>query len=71
MGVSLRKASTHRRQEHTAFAAAYTFVAINGVQLRAGAGEAYAFISGVCKAGTIRFDNPEPWPRGNVKMIPV
>ena len=70
MGESLRMASSHRRQEHSAFAAAYTFPANNGVQLRAGAGEAYAFISGLCEAGTIRFDNPEPWRR-NVKMIPV
>lgn len=27
-------------------------------------------ISGLCEAGTFRFDNPKPWRR-NVKVIPV
>ena len=40
MGESLRKASIHRRQKRTSFAATYTLPAINGVQLRAGAEEA-------------------------------
>ena len=70
MGESLRKASIHRRQKRTSFAATYTFPAINGVQLRAGAEESFAFISGLCEAGTIRFDSPGPWRR-NVKVIPV
>ncbi|MDE0433887.1 MAG: hypothetical protein OXH92_07745 [Bryobacterales bacterium] len=70
MGESLRKASIHRRQKRTSFAATYTLPAINGIQLRAGSREAYAFISGLCEAGTIRFDNPEPWRR-NVKVIPI
>ncbi|MCY4586790.1 MAG: hypothetical protein OXB98_12200 [Bryobacterales bacterium] len=70
MGESLRKAPIHRRQKRTSFAATYTFLAVIGVQLRAGAGETYAFISGLCEAGTFRFDNPEPWRR-NVKTIPV
>ncbi len=71
MGESLRKASIHRRQKRTSFAATYTLPAINGVQLRAGAEEVFAFLSGLCEAGTIRFDNPELWLRRNVKVIPV
>ena len=54
--------------KRTAFAATYTFLTINGAQLTADAGEAYAFISGLYEAGTFRFDNLEPWLRRNVKV---
>ena len=54
--------------KRTAFAATYTFLAINGAQLTTDAGEAYAFISGLYEAGTFRFDNLEPWLRRNVKV---
>ena len=57
--------------KRTAFAATYTFLAINGAQLTADAGEAYAFISGLYEAGTFRFDNLEPWLRRKVKVISV
>ncbi len=54
--------------KRTAFAATYTFLAINGAQLTVDAGEAYAFISGLYEAGTFRFDNLEPWLRRSVKV---
>ncbi len=57
--------------KRTAFAATYTFLAINGAQLTADAGEAYSFIPGLYEAGTFRFDNLVPWLRRNVKVISV
>ena len=53
--------------KRTAFAAAYTFLAINGAQLTADSEEAYAFISGLQEAGTFSFDKLVPWLRRNVK----
>ena len=53
--------------KRTAFAAAYTFLAINGAQLTADSEEAYAFISGLQEAGTFNFDKLVPWLRRNVK----
>lgn len=53
--------------KRTAFAATYTFLAINGAQLTPDSEEAYAFISGLYAAGTFRFDQLMPWLRGNVK----
>jgi death-on-curing protein len=54
--------------KRTAFAATYTFLAINGAQLTADAKQAYVFISGLYEAGTFSFDKLEPWLRRNVKM---
>ena len=53
--------------KRTAFAATYTFLVINGAQLTAEAGEAYAFISGLYAAGTFSFDKLESWLRRNIK----
>lgn len=55
--------------KRVAFAATYTFLAINGVRLTAGAEEAYAFISGLYEAGTFRFDQLEPWLRRNSRPV--
>ena len=52
--------------KRVAFAATYTFLAINGVRLTAGPEEAYAFISDCTKPGTFRFDKLVPWLRRNV-----
>ena len=52
--------------KRVAFAATYTFLAINGVRLTASPEEAYAFISGLYEAGTFRFDKLAPWLRRNV-----
>jgi death-on-curing protein len=53
--------------KRTAFAATYTFLAINGAGLTADAGKAYVFISGLYETGTFRFDKLVPWLRRNVK----
>ena len=55
--------------KRVAFAATYTFLAINGVRLTAGAEDAYAFISGLYEAGTFRFDKLEPWLRRNSRPV--
>lgn len=54
--------------KRTAFAATYTFLAINGAVLTANAGDAYTFISGLYETGTFRSDRLLPWLRENVKM---
>ena len=51
--------------KRVAFAATYTFLAINGVRMTAGAEEAYVFISGLYETGTFRFDRLEPRLRCN------
>ena len=53
--------------KRVAFAATYTYLAINGVRLTAGPEEVYAFISGLYEAGTFRFDKLAPWLRRNVE----
>ncbi len=53
--------------KRTAFAAMYTFLAINGARLTADSEEAYAFISGLHEAGTFTLDKLIPWLRRNVK----
>ena len=54
--------------KRTAFAATYTFLAINDAHLTVGAVEAHAFISRLYDSGTFRFDNLEPWLRSNAKV---
>ena len=55
--------------KRTAFAATYTFLAINGVVLTADSGAAYDFISGLYAQGAFNFDNLVPWLRINVKLV--
>lgn len=55
--------------KRTAFAAVYTFLAINGCTLTADAADVYAFISGLYEAGTFNFDNLVPWLRDHVKQV--
>jgi death-on-curing protein len=52
-----------------AFAATYTFLAINGVTLRASADETYAFISGLYEAGSFRFEELTTWLRANSESL--
>lgn len=52
--------------KRTAFAAAYTFLAINGARLTSDAQEAYAFIAGLYDANQFSFENLVPWLRGHV-----
>jgi death-on-curing protein len=49
--------------KRVAFAATYTFLAINGVRLTADAGETYVFLSGLYEAGQFSFDKLVPWLR--------
>jgi death on curing protein len=54
--------------KRTAFAATYTFLAINNASLTADAEETFAFISGLYETGTFHFDNLVKWLRNNVKI---
>ncbi len=53
--------------KRTAFAATYTFLAINGIRLTADAEETYQFISVLYEAGTFSFENLVPWLRSNTE----
>lgn len=50
-----------------AFAATYTFLAINGIQLKAGADETYRFVAGLYRAGKFEFAQLVPWLRAQVR----
>lgn len=52
--------------KRTAFAATYTFLAINGARPRPDAQETYAFIPSLYAAGQFNFDQLEPWLRSQV-----
>ncbi len=51
--------------KRTAFAATYTFLAINGAQLTASADDTYTFISSLYETGEFRFDRLVAWLRLN------
>jgi death on curing protein len=53
--------------KRTAFAAMYTFLAINGARLVADPEAAYEFISGLYASGSFRFESLVPWLRANVE----
>ncbi|ACI53279.1 death-on-curing family protein (plasmid) [Gluconacetobacter diazotrophicus PA1 5] len=55
--------------KRTAFAVTWTFLAINGARLTAGAGETEDFILGLYAAGTFDFEHLKPWLRGHVAII--
>ena len=52
--------------KRTAFAAAYTFLAINGTRLTANAEDTYTFISGLYAERAFSFDKLIPWLRSHV-----
>ena len=54
--------------KRTAFAATYTFLAINGAHLTADAQEAYVFIAALYDANQFRFDKLVPWLRDHVRQ---
>ena len=54
--------------KRTAFAATYTFLAINGVRLTATKGDAYAFVSGLSGEGDFSFERLTPWLRENIRF---
>ena len=51
--------------KRTAFAATYTFLAVNGAQLTASADDTYTFISSLYQTGEFRFDRIVIWLRLN------
>ena len=52
--------------QRTAFAATYTFLIINGVELKASAAETYSFIAGLYDKNAFHFDELAGWLRRNV-----
>jgi death-on-curing protein len=52
--------------KRTAFAAMYTFLAINGARLAADALQTYVFLAGLYEANQFSFDKLVPWLRGHV-----
>ena len=51
--------------KRTAFAATYTFLAINGKRITAESKQAYAFIAGLYKRNQFRFEELVPWLRNH------
>jgi death-on-curing protein len=56
--------------KRTAFAATYTFLAINGVRLTADAQETYVFVAALSDANQFNFDKLVPWLRSHVTQDP-
>ena len=52
--------------KRTAFAVMFTFLAVNGAALSAGAEETEVFLLGLYGSGTFRFERLAAWLRGNV-----
>lgn len=52
--------------KRTAFAAMYTFLAINGAQLKIDAEKAWAFVGPLYDSNRFTFDNLVRWLRGHV-----
>ena len=53
--------------KRTAFAATYTFLAINGLHLTADAEETYVFMANLYKTNQFKFDKLVPWLRAHVE----
>jgi death-on-curing protein len=56
--------------KRTAFAATYTFLAINGARLTAAAQETWDFIAELYEANQFSFDKLVPWLRSQVTQDP-
>jgi death-on-curing protein len=54
--------------KRVAFAATYTFLAINGARITADADQTFAFISGLYAAGTFEFEYLDQWMRAHVSV---
>jgi death on curing protein len=52
--------------KRTAFAATYTFLAINGARIIADPEETYAFLAGLYEANQFSFNELAPWLRSHV-----
>ncbi|MDD9993432.1 MAG: type II toxin-antitoxin system death-on-curing family toxin [Rhodospirillales bacterium] len=55
--------------KRTAFAATFTFLAINRVELTASADEAWAFLSRLYDRSELTFDALDTWLRNNAKPV--
>lgn len=55
--------------KRTAFACAYTFLAINGFEITATADNTYRFIMKMYEDQTFRFDKLEAWLRKNTRSL--
>ena len=55
--------------KRTAFAATFTFLLINGVELTADADEAWTFLSRLYERGELNFDALDAWLRDNTKPM--
>jgi death-on-curing protein len=53
--------------KRTAFAATYTFLAINGLYLTVDSEETYAFVTNLYNTNQFRFDRLVPWLRTHVE----
>jgi death-on-curing protein len=53
--------------KRTAFAATYTFLAINGARIAADAKAAYVFIAGLYETNDFTFEKLAAWLRDNVE----
>jgi death-on-curing protein len=56
--------------KRTAFAATYTFLAINGTRLGADTAETYVFLADLYETNQFRFDKLVPWLRIHVSTDP-
>ncbi len=56
--------------ERTAFAATYTFLAVNGVELASNADETYAFMADLYPTNGFSFEVLVPWLRKHVRARP-
>jgi death-on-curing protein len=56
--------------KRTAFAAAYTFLAVNGARLTADAEQTNTFLTALYEANQFTFDKLVPWLRDHVKGEP-
>ena len=54
--------------KRAAFAATYTFLAINEAKLTASAEETYGFVDALYEAHKFNFENLVPWLRSNVSL---
>ena len=60
----------HDGNKRTAFAATYTFLAINGARLTADAQETYGFVSALHEENQFSLDQLVPWLRSHVTQDP-
>ncbi len=56
--------------KRTAFAAAYAFLAINGIRLNANTDEAIAFLAGLYDTNQLSFEKLVPWLRRHTSRDP-